>query len=153
MKIRVEIDEKTTENEVVIRCSSLSDEVLELQHMIAEKTSKSQEILFLQGEREYYFPLKKVLFFETDADGVCAHTAEDVYKVKYKLYELEELLTGSFMRVSKSTILNLDEIYSIEKKISASSIVQFQNSHKQVYVSRHYLRALKDRLEEKRIRG
>ncbi|MDD3415831.1 MAG: LytTR family DNA-binding domain-containing protein [Lachnospiraceae bacterium] len=106
-----------------------------------------------RGETEYFISPKKILFFETDAEGVCAHTRDEVYLVRHKLYELEELLPGFFVRVSKSTILNLNEIYSVEKTISTSSVVQFQNTYKQVYVSRHYLKALRDRLEEKRIRG
>lgn len=54
------------------------------------------------------------------------------------------------MRVSKSTILNLNHIYSITKNLTASSIVEFINTHKQVYISRYYYKPLKCRLEEKR---
>ncbi|MEG0578156.1 MAG: LytTR family DNA-binding domain-containing protein, partial [Bacilli bacterium] len=67
-----------------------------------------------------------------------AHTIDNAYQVKYKLYELEEILTNNFMRVSKSTIVNIDYIYSIERNITSSSIVEFQNTHKKVYVSRYY---------------
>lgn len=52
-------------------------------------------------------------------------------------HELEEMLPGVFMRVSKSAILNVDRIFSIERKLSSASVVQFQNSYKQVYASRH----------------
>ena len=61
------------------------------------------------------------------------------------------MLPGFFMRVSKSTILNINGIYAITKNITASSIVQFERSHKQVFVSRNYYKALKQRLEEKRL--
>lgn len=153
MKIRMEIDENITENEVIIRCSQLSEDVLSVQKLIAEAATSGKQMTVYRGETEYFISPKEILFFETDAEGVCAHTRDEVYLVRYKLYELEELLPGFFVRVSKSTILNLNEIYSVEKKISTSSIVQFQNTHKQVYVSRHYLKALRDRLEEKRMRG
>ena len=68
------------------------------------------------------------------------------------LYELEELLPGQFMRVSKSAILNTSHVYSITKNLSSSSVVQFRNTHKQVYVSRMYYKPLKCKLEEKRIK-
>ena len=99
---------------------------------------------------EYYISLKEVLFFETEENNVFAHTLENVYKVKYKLYELEKLLPGNFMRVSKSSILNIDYIYSITRNITASSIVEFQNTYKKVYVSRNYYKPLKFKLLEKR---
>lgn len=54
------------------------------------------------------------------------------------------------MRVSKSTILNINHIYSITRNLTSSSIVEFQNTHKQVYVSRHYYKPLKFKLLEKR---
>ncbi len=73
-----------------------------------------------------------------------------VYKVRYKLYELEELLPEYFMRISKSTILNTNKIYSISKNLTASSIIEFQNTHKKAYVSRHYYKQLNLRLLEGR---
>lgn len=54
------------------------------------------------------------------------------------------------MRVSKSTILNTNHIYSITRRISSSSKIEFQNTHKQVYVSRYYYKPLKIKLLEKR---
>lgn len=152
MKIRMDVDENLIEDEVIIRCSRLNEVVIEMQKTMIELISKKERFTFYKGEKEFYLPLEEVLFFESDSDGISAHTLEEVYKVKFKLYELEECLPGIFMRVSKSSILNLDKIYSIERKLTASSIVQFQHTHKQVYVSRHYYNSLKDRLEEKRIR-
>ncbi|OYO43052.1 hypothetical protein CG709_20430 [Lachnotalea glycerini] len=48
-------------------------------------------------------------------------------------------------------MLNVNQIYSISRNLTASSIVQFQNTHKQVYVSRYYYKLLKQKLEEKRM--
>lgn len=54
------------------------------------------------------------------------------------------------MRVSKSTILNIKKIYAINKSISSPCLVQFEKTHKEVYISRHYYKPLRLRLEEKR---
>ena len=54
------------------------------------------------------------------------------------------------MRVSKSAILNLNAVYSVEKNITASSLVRFQGTKKVVYVSRIYYKAMKQRLDERR---
>ena len=56
----------------------------------------------------------------------------------------------SFMRVSKSTILNTEHIYSISRNFTASSVVAFDGTHKQVFVSRYYYKPLISKLEEKR---
>ena len=95
--------------------------------------------------------LSKILFFETDENGISAHTRDEMYQTRYKLYELEDMLPGVFMRVSKSTILNTDQIYSIDRNLTASSVVAFLNTHKKVYVSRYYYKPLTQKLQEKRL--
>lgn len=56
----------------------------------------------------------------------------------------------NFLRISKSTILNTNHIYSITRNITSSSIVEFQHTHKKVFVSRHYYKILQLKLSEKR---
>lgn len=150
MKMRIEVDENISEDEVIIRCSSLSDDIRKIQNMISDALSQREQITFYKEETEYYLSLEEILFFETDESGICAHTNKEIYRVKYKLYELEELLPRYFMRISKSTILNINKIYSITRGLSSSSKVQFKNTHKQVYVSRYYYKPLKIKLLEKR---
>ncbi len=152
MKIKIEIDENLTEEEIVIRGSSLTEEMAAVQKAVADVLARKQTLTFYKNETEYYIPLQDVLFFETDDGGISAHTADDVYTVKYKLYELEKVLPRNFIRVSKSTILNVSKVYSVERNLTASSIVQFAGSHKQVYVSRYYYKSLKISLEEKRLK-
>lgn len=150
MRIRIEVDEHIQDDEVIIKCKSLSKEVLDIQNSINEVLSRRDKIIFYKGETEYYFPMENVLFFETETSGISAHTVDDLYTVKYKLYELEEILPGHFTRVSKSTILNINYIYSISRNLTSSSLVKFKNTHKQVYVSRYYYKPLKIKLLEKR---
>lgn len=152
MKIRIEIDENSIEDEVVIRCSKLSDQIQAVQKAVSDITAGRQKFVFYKGETEYYLSLENVLFFETDEKAINVHTSDNVYLTKYKLYELEDLLPSNFVRISKSAILNVNGIYSLTKSIS-TCVVQFFNSHKQVYVSRYYYKLLKAKLEEKRIRG
>lgn len=153
MKIRIELDEELQEEEIIIRCSELTEEVQEVQRAVANAISKAQKFVLYKGDTEYYLSLKEILFFETDSTGISAHTRDATYAVKYKLYELEDVLPGYFLRVSKSTILNMDQVYSIERNLTASSLVEFQNSHKQVYVSRNYYKLLKDRLNARKSAG
>ncbi len=150
MKIRIEVDERIEEDEVIIRCSQLNEEVNNIQKAITEIISQKVQITFYKDNVEYYISLSEILFFETEDATISAHTVDNIYQVKYKLYELEDILPNNFMRVSKSTILNINHIYSITRNLTSSSIVEFQNTHKQVYVSRHYYKPLKFKLLEKR---
>lgn len=151
MKIKIEIEESLAEDEVLIRCRELTEEVSAIQKAVSDVTGAAQKFTFYKGNTEYYLSLNDILFFETDETGISAHTGTDAYQTKYKLYELEDILPGFFMRISKSTILNTNHIYSINRNLTASSVVSFYNTHKQVYVSRYYYKPLISKLEEKRL--
>ena len=150
MKIQIELNDNLTENEVVICCKSIDEEVMKVQQAVAEVASKSQTYIFYKADTEYYLTLNQILFFETDGSGVSAHTAKDIFETRQKLYELERVLPGYFLRISKSAICNTDKIYSISRGISSNSVVEFQGTQKKVYVSRRYYKPLRQLMEEKR---
>ena len=148
MKLRIEIDSELTETEIVIKAAALTDEIADLQRLLQE--TKAPRLIFYKGTGEYYLDLSEILFFETDGEKIYGHTKEEAYEVRQKLYELEEILPIAFCRISKSTIVNTKQIYSIEKSFSGTSTVNFYQTHKQVHVSRHYYQLLKERLKEMR---
>lgn len=150
MKIRIEIADNLKEEEIIIRSSGLTEKVQKIQKAITDVIAMEQKLSFYKGETSYYLSLEQILFFETEGNEVQAHTKTDIYRTKYRLYELEEMLPGFFMRVSKSTILNSKQVYAMTKSLTGTCIVEFQDTHKQTYVSRYYYKPLKSRLEEKR---
>lgn len=152
MKIHIEIDEALQEEEVIIRCPALSPRVQQLHAALSDADPQEEKLILYKKDTEYYVPLTDILFFQTDIRGVEAHTVDDIFETKYRLYELEELLPGFFMRISKSAILNTRKVYAINRNLTAASAIEFQRTHKQVYVSRSYYKPLKSKLEEMRKR-
>jgi len=149
VKINIEIVDNLNEDEVLIRCGRVDDTVQKIHRYILDQSLPNSKIVFYKENQEFYFPLNDVLFFETEGEHIYAHTANDEYRIKYRLYELEEILPRHFVRVSKSAIVNIMQVYSITRNLTASSMVQFINSHKHIYVSRHYYSDLRMRLEER----
>ena len=93
--------------------------------------------------------MEEILFFETSSEQVYAHTRNDAFRVRYRLYELEDILTRSFVRVSKGTIVNISHIYAISRDLTTGGQIQFNTTHKRVHVSRHYYKVLKGRMSER----
>jgi DNA-binding LytR/AlgR family response regulator len=146
VKILIEVDSDLLEDEVTIRCGRVDDTIRKIHQYILEETQTHQRITFYKDNQEFYFSLDDVLFFETEGEHIYAHTADDAYRIRFRLYELEEFLPGSFMRVAKSTIVNIQKVISVTRNLTASSLVQFAGSHKKVYVSRLYYQQLHQRL-------
>ena len=146
MKIRVEVEPDLKDTEVVIRCNEVNETVIQLQNLINQAEKEKKRIVFYKDDTEFFIPLSNVLFFETSGEQVWAHTADEEFLVKFKLYELENMLPEMFMRVLKSTILNTAKIYSILRNLTAASKIEFYQSKKTVFVSRFYYKELKNKL-------
>lgn len=152
MKIRIEVTEGLPEDEVVIRCAKVDDTIQKINQFVLDTAAGEAQIVFYKQNQAFYFPLDEVLFFETDGEKVYAHTAADAFQVRQRLYELEELLPRHFLRVAKATIVNLRQIYSVTRNLTAASLIQFAGTHKQIYASRHYYQTLRQRLEERNVK-
>jgi len=148
VKLRIEISDECTEDEVIIRCGGISEDVGKIQAYI--QSLATQKLTFYKGNQAFYLTLEEILFFETEGEQVYAHTRDDAFRVRHRLYELETMLSRAFVRVAKGTIVNMARIYAIHRNLTASSQIQFMGTHKHVYVSRHYYRALKERMQEAR---
>lgn len=151
MKVKIEIEEGLAEEEVIIRCSSLSDSVVSLQNYISSKRGGKRYLSLKSKETEFYVPMEEIYFFETEGRVVRAHTADRIFTCDYKLYELEEMLPGGFIRISKSSIANLDVVYAITRNLTSSSVMEFVGSSKKAMVSRAYFKAVVERLKERKL--
>lgn len=150
MKVYVELVEGLEEHELIIRCSKVDEAVMAVQQYATGQLQGKTQIVFYKDNEEYYFSLQTILFFETSGDNVFAHTTREMYQIRYRLYELEELLPKNFVRAAKSCILNVNHVYSISRNITSASRVEFANSHKQVYVSRHYYQSVRQCMKERK---
>ncbi len=151
MKVRIEIEEGLAEDEAVIRCRRLTDAIVSLQNYISGQKDRERCLSLTVGGTEYFVPIGEIYFFDTGGKEIRAHTADRIFVCGYKLYELEELLPGCFMRVSKSAIVNLDRVYSVTRNLTASSVVEFSGSCKQAFVSRAYYKAMTERLRARKL--
>ena len=110
MKITVDVDENYIENEVVIKCSEINEEIINLQKILSTRNAINTKIELYKNNVEFYEALENIIFFETDGDVVKAHTRNNIFETKSRLYELEQILPCYFCRISKSAIVNVKEI-------------------------------------------
>jgi len=100
-----------------------------------------------QAGHTVQLPITTILFFQAEGHQVRAHTRESSYQTSWHLYELAAQLPATFLRISKSAIANTQLITSLTKSLTGN-LVEFENSHKQLYASRRYYRELKQTLEK-----
>ena len=146
MKIKVEIDENLPEDEILIRCRNMDEEVIAIQKQVAEAVKSRLQLNVFKGETEYYLTLDDILFFETNGSVVAVHTGSDIFETKLRLYELEEILSDrDFIRISKSQIVNINCIKSLMPELNRSLSATLSNGEI-LTVSRRYVKSLRNLL-------
>lgn len=143
MKITIIEPEANEEEEIIIKCNRLDEDIVRLIHRMKQGNSKLT--VYKEGKIFFAAP-EEVYYFESVDQKVFAYCKSEVYEVKSKLYELEEELPiKDFMRSSKSSILNLGKIKSLTPAFGGRYEALLKNGEK-VIISRQYVSVLKERL-------
>ena len=151
MKVSLNIDTDFKETKVFIETPTLDDSVQEVLDFI-----KGRDTEFLVGkvdEMQHILKPQDIHYFHTENESVLAVNASGSFKLKEKLYELEEILPPTkFIRLSKSVIANLHELSRFEASFNGTLCVYFKSGVKE-YVSRTYVSAIKEALKMNRRRN
>ncbi|MDP4093355.1 MAG: LytTR family DNA-binding domain-containing protein [Bacillota bacterium] len=143
MKITIENISAGTEPEIVIRCNQLDENLLQLVYSI---NSAVKKLVGYENQQMYLIESKDVFYFEAVDNKVFIYCREKVLESKMKLYEIEkEYEKSDFFRASKSIILNLSKIESINPTLSGRFEALLQNSEK-IVISRQYFPVLRRKL-------
>ena len=145
MKVEVQIDPNLTEPVVVIRAPAPDAGVEELARKLRE-AALPQPFTVYQEREAVRVSRPAVLRFYAEDKGVFCQTAERVYTVRQRLYELEEALDGTrFVRVSNSEIVNLDRVTGLDLTL-AGTIKMTLDGGTVCWVSRRYVKKIKQAL-------
>lgn len=144
MLTKITKTEKTQPEIVEIHCHKISDEVKEI---VAFVKSRQGQLTGVIEDRQYEIPVTDIFYIESVDNKTFAYTQNKVYETKHKLYELEEVLRkNSFLRISKSTLLNLMKISSIKPALNGR-FVAILYSGEETIISRKYVPELKKALK------
>ncbi|MFC6180902.1 LytTR family DNA-binding domain-containing protein [Lactiplantibacillus daowaiensis] len=148
MQIHVEIDPTLTAPEINVRAPAADDQLTALIQALEELTTSTATLAVSQQGRTLQLPLTDIIFIEASGHDVRVHTRTEAFKTTTRLYELAEQLPATFLRVSKSAIVNTDAVYALTKSLTGN-LIEFQHTHKQLYASRRYYQQLKTALMPK----
>ena len=129
---------------VLIRCRRLTEEVREIEAFVK---SRQGSLTGQRDEKQYEVAIADLYYIESVDGKTFLYTKDQVYETPYRVYELESLLkANAFLRVSKSTLLNLMKIRAIRPALNGrfSAVLQ---SGEEVIISRNYVKDLKSALK------
>ena len=132
------------QEQVLICCREVTEEVREIAAFIR---SRQGSLSGVQDEKQYEIPVSELYYVESVDGKTFLYTKAQVYESSYRIYELESLLRPKhFLRVSKSMLLNLMKIRSIQPALNGRFTAVLHSGEK-VIISRTYVKALKAALK------
>ncbi|WP_455543117.1 LytTR family DNA-binding domain-containing protein [Intestinibacter sp.] len=137
MRLTIEQSSDNNEIEINIKCGQIIDE--KLQKLIDQIRLYSFSIIGKKNKEIYQISLKDVFYIESVEEKTFLYLEKDIYEASLKLYELEQQLANtSYIRVSKSIILNIEKLQSVKPLINGKLEANLQNGEK-ILINRHYV--------------
>ena len=143
MKIRIE-HAQLEENEVILRCRQLDDEMLRVLSLLRSGMQK----LLVWNEHREMLPLSvsKVVYCETVEEKTFVYTHDGIYQTALSLAELEDRWGDlGLFRAGKSSVVNLHEIQKL-KNCGSGRIEALLTTGEKMVISRRYAPILRERL-------
>ena len=140
MKIKIIID-KTREEEILVYAHEKNELVNEIERIVHQSNS---DILGYKDNEAKKLNLFDVNCFISEGNKIFALTNEKL-QVKLRLYEIEDLTDGNFIKINQSCIANVRQIEKVQATLAGAISVVFKNGYKD-YISRRNLKSVKERL-------
>lgn len=143
MKLKLDCSPEYKEAEVSIKCSAVDDR---LQKIIDIVQNDEKQLTVKKDDFSRVIKASDIYYFESVDEKSFVYCKSEVYSSELRLYEIEELLSNtSFVRISKSCILNTDVLDKVRISLNAKMEATLQNGER-VLITRHYVPAFKKKL-------
>ncbi|MCR5340078.1 MAG: LytTR family transcriptional regulator [Saccharofermentans sp.] len=136
MKVSIDLSAEYKEPYAVIHTDKVTDEITRIIDIFSNNDTP---VTALQNEEEIVVLKPDEIFMvRIEVGDTVIYGEKQKYRSRKRLYELAEILGKKFMQISKTTLINLSCIDSIEPGFSGTMLLKLKNGNKD-YVSRKYL--------------
>lgn len=140
MKIIVDENIDYDEIEIIVKCQKQDEKIIKIIQFLE---TNNDTVLCKKNKEIYKIALDNILYIESIDEKTFVYVENQIFENSSKLYELEnQLQNRGFVRISKSSILNLQYLKNVKALINGKYEVTLTNEEKLV-VSRKYMPAFK----------
>ena len=140
MKYTIKID-KEIEEEILICVRKRTKLIDDIENLIL---NESVELTGYKEREAILLTPAEIICFIVEENKVYALTDNDRFQLKQRLYQLEEMLDDSFVKINQSCIANTKKIARFDASFAGALSVVFCNGYKD-YVSRRNVKKIKER--------
>lgn len=123
-------------------------DILEKEKLENFINSYNSNLLVNKDNKSYIVSFNEIYYIESSEKTTFVYTQNNFYTSHFRLYQIEDILNEDFIRINKSTIVNLLYLESMESDIGSRILLEFDNGDRFV-VTRAYSKEFKYRLGDK----
>ncbi len=142
MKLELNIDEKVKETLVVVSANKIDKEV---QNLINYIEYSSEYLIGIVEDKASIIDIDEIIRVYIEDRKTFVVTLKDTYVVKKKLYEVENMVTRNFIKISQSEMANIKFIKNLDFSNTGTIVIKYKNSDIS-YVSRRMIKEFKLKL-------
>lgn len=145
MKVNLFVSKNIDEPHADIHTNELTDNVTKA-ISILESEDSNDMLAVKKGPDISLLELNDIFMFRVENKQVKVYTQNNDYLIRKPLYQVEEGLNQSFVRISKTTIVNLKKIERVAPSLKGMMFIELKNGLKD-NISRKYLPSFKESLD------
>ena len=145
MKVNLFVSRDIEEPHADIHTDEMTDNISKA-ISILESDESNDMIAVKKGSDIALLQLDEIYMFRVEDKQVKVYTESSNYLIKKALYQVEEVLDSDFIRISKTTIINLKKIERVAPSLKGMMFIELKNGLKD-NISRKYLPDFKRALD------
>ena len=153
MKVQLFVSKDLEEPYAEIFTDALTDNIQKAMVLLENETEMDEEgindnsiLAVKKGSDIVLLDFEDIFMIRVEDKQTKVFTEDNDYLVKKPLYQIEENLDSNFVRVSKTTIVNLRKIKRVAPSLKGMMFIELKNGLKD-NISRKYLSDFKDALD------
>lgn len=145
MKVNLFISKDIEEAHTDIHTDKLTENISKAINILEDNDRK--DIITVKKDSDLIFlELNDIFMFRVEDKKVTVYSENKEYIIKKPLYQVEEDLNSDFVRISKTTIINLKKIERVAPSLKGLMFIELKNGLKD-NISRKYLPEFKNALD------
>ena len=145
MKVNLFVSRDIEEPYADIHTNELTDNVSKA-ISILESDESSDMVAVKKGSDIALLQMDEIFMFRVEDKQVKVYSENSEYIIKKPLYQVEETLSSDFVRISKTTIVNLKRIDRVAPSLKGMMFIELKNGLKD-NISRKFLPDFKQALD------
>ena len=149
-KVDTNISKEYKSIKVLITAPELNEQVQSILNNLSTVCENRNNIVATKNNELFLLKTNDILYFYSDEKYIYAKTREEGYRVKQKMYELEEILPNNkYVRISSAYIINIDKTISFDMGQIGSLYAKMEDG-KKLEVSKRKIKEVKNFLNERK---